>query len=168
MNNLFLLREELRENGDRLAYQFLDGLNWKQYTYLDIINSIDYLTYFIINNNIFNNKVYNTGSSSLENTLLTYVFLSVGSSINISSYDADSFGSKIKENNIIIIDKIEDSMNFKNSEDKIYITLNETVNEGVLPKVYNPKLMCKFGLLGKNKIDEKLLSLSIDNILILY
>ena len=51
MNNLFLLREELRENGDRLAYQFLDGLNWKQYTYLDIINSIDYLTYFIINNN---------------------------------------------------------------------------------------------------------------------
>ncbi len=61
MNNLFLLREELRENGERLAYQFLDGLNWKQYTYLDIINSIDYLTYFIINNNIFNNKVYNTG-----------------------------------------------------------------------------------------------------------
>ena len=40
MNNLFLLREELRENGERLAYQFLDGLNWKQYTYLDIINSI--------------------------------------------------------------------------------------------------------------------------------
>ena len=154
MNNLFLLREELRENGERLAYQFLDGLNWKQYTYLDIINSIDYLTYFIINNNIFNNKVYNTGSSSLENTLLTYVFLSVGSSINISSYDADSFKSKIKENNVIIIDKIEDSMNFKDSENNIYITLNETVNEGVLPKVYSPKLMYKFGLLGKNKIDE--------------
>ena len=154
MNNLFLLREELRENGERLAYQFLDGLNWKQYTYLDIINSIDYLTYFVINNNIFNNKVYNTGSSSLENTLLTYVFLSVGSSINISSYDADIFKSKIKENNVIIIDKIEDSMNFEDSENNIYITLNETVNEGVLPKVYSPKLMYKFGLLGKNKIDE--------------
>ena len=55
MNNLFLLKEELRKNGNKLAYQFLDGLNWKQYTYLDIINSIDYLTYFVINNNIFNN-----------------------------------------------------------------------------------------------------------------
>ena len=95
MNNLFLLKEELRKNGNKLAYQFLDGLNWKQYTYLDIINSIDYLTYFVINNNIFNNKVYNSGSSSLENTLLTYVFLSVNSSINISTYDPDSFDTKI-------------------------------------------------------------------------
>ena len=163
MNNLFLLREKLRKNGNKLAYQFLDGLNWKQYTYLDIINSIDYLTYFIINNNIFNNKVYNTGSSSLENTLLTYVFLSVNSSINISTYDPDNFGAKIKKNNIIIIDKIEDSMNFKDFGDKILITLHGAIDEKVLPKIYNPKLMYKFGLLGKNKIDESKLNEVLKN-----
>ena len=97
--------------------------------------------------------VITTGKSSIECSELVKV--NKAKVIGYACIIDRSIGkSKIKENNVIIIDKIEDSMNFKDSENNIYITLNETVNEGVLQKVYSPKLMYKFGLLGKNKIDE--------------
>ena len=56
MINIEEIKKPLRENGSRLIYQILDGLNWKQLTFKDIDSNIDYITSYLIANKIENKK----------------------------------------------------------------------------------------------------------------
>ena len=50
MQNLNLLQDALKNNGQALAYQFLDGMNWKQHTYSDIKHSLDNTIAYLFTN----------------------------------------------------------------------------------------------------------------------
>ena len=56
MINIEEIKKPLQENGSRLIYQILDGLNWKQLTFKDIDSNIDYITSYLISNGIENKK----------------------------------------------------------------------------------------------------------------
>ena len=69
MQNLNSLQDALKNNGQALAYQFLDGMNWKQHTYSDIKHSLDNTIAYLSTNGFENKKVFSCGSTTLENFL---------------------------------------------------------------------------------------------------
>ena len=69
MQNLNLLQDALKNNGQALAYQFLDGMNWKQHTYSDIKHSLDNTIAYLFTNGFENKKVLSCASATLENFL---------------------------------------------------------------------------------------------------
>ena len=86
MNNLFDIRSQLTQNGQKLAYQHLDGLNWKQYTYLDILNFIDYTVFYFINTKILNKKVLNLVKKDTFLNMTDLIQLAKKKKLNISLY----------------------------------------------------------------------------------
>ena len=164
MNNLISLTANLRKNGQKLAYQFLDGMNWKQHTYLDIINSFEYSLNYLLNKNLTKKKVLNLASSSLDNTIITYCLLGANSSIIFSNYDPNSFKNNQEDYDIIILDRIEDSININNLSNIILIVMDIENDHNIeSPNILSFKSLIKFGLLSRNKIDQAKLDHVLNN-----
>jgi hypothetical protein len=164
MNNLISLTANLRKNGQKLAYQFLDGMNWKQHTYLDIINSFEYSLNYLLNKNLTKKKVLNLASSSLDNTIITYCLLGANSSIIFSNYGPNSFKNNQEDYDIIILDRIEDSININNLSNIILIVMDIENDHNIeSPNILSFKSLIKFGLLGRNKIDQAKLDHVLNN-----
>ena len=60
------VKKSFQNNGSKLIYQFLDGLNWKQLTYKDINSNIDYVLSYLIANKITNKRVLSLSMNLLQ------------------------------------------------------------------------------------------------------
>jgi len=156
MNNLFDIRSQLTQNGQKLAYQHLDGLNWKQYTYLDILNFIDYTVFYFINSKILNKKVLNLATTSLENTIISFCFAATKCEQEFRDFQEEIRINDIETYDVIIIDKIDEDI-ANELEGKIVISIESLKTNFIKIKNFvDFKSINKFGLLGRNKIDDEI------------
>ena len=110
MMNIEEVKRPLQENGSRLIYQILDGLNWKQLTFKDISSNIDYITSYLIANKIENKKVLSLSMNCLTSFILESSLLSLG--CNISFLDERILQSlEIKDEFDLIIKRTKEIIN---------------------------------------------------------
>ena len=68
--NIQEIERILKRNGPRLAYQSLDGMNWKQFTSNDIRSNLDNISSYLSKNNIINKKILSLAGICLESYIL--------------------------------------------------------------------------------------------------
>ena len=151
MQNLNLLQDALKNNGQALAYQFLDGMNWKQHTYSDIKHSLDNTIAYLLTNGFENKKVLSCASTTLENFLTLNCLEALNCSIN---YDSD-INNLNKNFDILVMDEIDESNKINTNEYFSVISLNSPIKKEIENKnLITFKTINKFGMMSKKKIDE--------------
>ncbi|MBT3475714.1 hypothetical protein HN460_02105 [bacterium] len=152
--NIQEIERILKRNGPRLAYQSLDGMNWKQFTSNDIRSNLDNISSYLSKNNIINKKILSLAGNCLESYILECSLINLGSSLSFTTreslldiqfnLDFDiiivDYLNDIKENHIldnITKDKqIISIRNFKSSKESAgnYISLQNIYKIGLLSK----------------------------------
>ena len=75
----------LKLNGPKLAYQSLDGMNWKQITFNDIKTNIDYINSYLISRGLINKNVLSLSSNCVESYILESELIKLGSRLNLTN-----------------------------------------------------------------------------------
>jgi len=162
MMNIEEVKRPLQENGSRLIYQILDGLNWKQLTFKDISSNIDYITSYLIANKIENKKVLSLSMNCLTSFILESSLLSLG--CNISFFDERILQSlEIKDEfDLIIINDIDKLSNnpivrqFLDKGNEIISISGFQNTSKYKQNVKSIRHIYKLGLLSKKKLDGTL------------
>jgi len=102
------LKTILKDNGPRLAYQSLDGMNWKQLTSNDISSNIDYINSYLIKNRVINKRILSLSSNCIESYILECCLVNLGSSLNFASKSILLDVQFNLDFDIIIVDRISD------------------------------------------------------------
>ena len=162
MINIEEIKKPLQENGSRLIYQILDGLNWKQLTFKDIDSNIDYITSYLIANEIENKKVLSLSMNCLTSFILESSLLSLGSNISflderiLQSLDGNHEFDLIIVNDI---DKLSSNPILRQFLDQgneiISITNFQNISK-YKQNVKSIRHIYKLGLLSKKKLDGSL------------
>ena len=151
MQNLNSLQDALKNNGQALAYQFLDGMNWKQHTYSDIKHSLDNTIAYFSTNGFENKKVFSCASTTLENFLTLNCLKALNCSINYDS-NIDNLN---KNFDILVIDQIEESVRVNTDDFFSVISLYSSIKKEIGNKnLITFKTINKFGMMSKKKLDE--------------
>ena len=102
------LKTILKDNGPRLAYQSLDGMNWKQLTSNDISSNIDYINSYLIKNRVINKRILSLSANCIESYILECCLVNLGSSLNFASKSILLDVQFNLDFDIIIVDRISD------------------------------------------------------------
>lgn len=82
--NIKEIEKILNLNGPRLAYQALDGMNWKQITFNDIKTNLNYIHSYLINNNMINKKVLSLSCNCVDSYILESSLLNLGCTMSFA------------------------------------------------------------------------------------
>ena len=159
-----LIERILKKNGAALAYQLLDGMNWKQLTFNDISSNIDYIKSYLTKNNIINKKILSISANCLESYILESSLAQMGSSINFANKKTLLDIQFHLDFDIIIVDAvndIEDNYVLQNiTKDKQIISIKNFKNSKELKnRCISLQSIYKIGLLSKrspNKEDNEI------------
>lgn len=162
MINIEEIKKPLRENGSRLIYQILDGLNWKQLTFKDIDSNIDYITSYLIANKIENKKVLSLSMNCLTSFILESSLLSLGSSISflderiLQSLDGNHEFDLIIVNDIDKLSSNPILRQFLDKGNEVISITNFQNTSRYKQNVKSIRHIYKLGLLSKKKLDGSL------------
>ena len=78
MVNIKEIKESVSNDGAKLIYQSLDGLNWKQITCKDINLNIDLIISYIVSKNLSGKNVLSLSMNCLDSFVLESCFFSMG------------------------------------------------------------------------------------------
>ena len=162
MINIEEIKKPLQENGSRLIYQILDGLNWKQLTFKDIDSNIDYITSYLIANEIENKKVLSLSMNCLTSFILESSLLSLGSNISflderiLQSLDGNHEFDLIIVNDIDKLSSNPILRQFLDKGNEIISITNFQNTSRYKQNVKSIRHIYKLGLLSKKKLDGSL------------
>ena len=162
MINIEEIKKPLRENGSRLIYQILDGLNWKQLTFKDIDSNIDYITSYLISNGIENKKVLSLSMNCLTSFILESSLLSLGSNISflderiLQSLDGNHEFDLIIVNDIDKLSSNPILRQFVDKGNEIISITNFQSTSKYKQNVKSIRHIYKLGLLSKKRLDGSL------------
>ena len=162
MINIEEIKKPLQENGSRLIYQILDGLNWKQLTFKDIDSNIDYITSYLIANKIENKKVLSLSMNCLTSFILESSLLSLGSSISflderiLQSLDGNHEFDLIIVNDIDKLSSNPILRQFVDKGNEIISITNFQSTSKYKQNVKSIRHIYKLGLLSKKRLDGSL------------
>jgi len=162
MINIEEIKKPLQKNGSRLIYQILDGLNWKQLTVKDIDSNIDYITSYLIANEIENKKVLSLSMNCLTSFILESSLLSLGSNISflderiLQSLDGNHEFDLIIVNDIDKLSSNPILRQFLDKGNEIISITNFQNTSKYKQNVKSIRHIYKLGLLSKKKLDGSL------------
>ena len=162
MINIEEIKKPLQKNGSRLIYQILDGLNWKQLTVKDNDSNIDYITSYLIANEIENKKVLSLSMNCLTSFILESSLLSLGSNISflderiLQSLDGNHEFDLIIVNDIDKLSSNPILRQFVDKGNEIISITNFQSTSKYKQNVKSIRHIYKLGLLSKKKLDGSL------------
>ena len=170
--NIEDIKRLLKNNGPRLAYQTLDGMNWKQLTSNDIGSNLDYINSYLVKNNIVNKRILSLTGNCLESYILESSLINLGSSLHFTTKTSlldVQFNLKF---DIIIVDDLNDIKSNHILEnivkDKQIISIkNFKSSKESIGKSISLQNIYKIGLLSKrnsNDIEEKIKPIPVSKI----
>ncbi|MBT6795654.1 hypothetical protein HOA97_01820 [bacterium] len=170
--NIEDIKRLLKNNGPRLAYQSLDGMNWKQLTSNDIGSNLDCINSYLVKNNMFNKRVLSLASNCLESYILESSLINQGSSLHFTTKTSlldVQFNLKF---DIIIVDNLEDIKDnhiLENitKDSQIISIKNFKSSKESIGKSISLQNIYKIGLLSKrnsNDIEEKIKPIPVSKI----
>ena len=157
----------LKLNGPKLAYQSLDGMNWKQITFNDIETNIDYINSYLISRGLINKNVLSLSSNCVESYILESELIKLGSRLNLTN-KISLIDTQFNMNfDIIIVDNISDVIdnNFFNKpiQNKIIISIeNFKKTKDIDDSFISLQNIYKIGLLSKKNAKDKEKELKIN------
>tara|TARA_Y100001970_G_scaffold146576_1_gene179998 strand:- start:15450 stop:16385 length:936 start_codon:yes stop_codon:yes gene_type:complete len=161
------IKSILKLNGPRLAYQSLDGMNWKQITFNDIKTNIDYINSYLIKKDLVNKNVLSLSSNCIESYILESLLMDLGSKLSFASQNILLDVQFNMEFDIVIVDSLEEILDnhiLKNVvKDKIVISIaNFKKSKEISDLCISLQNIYKIGLLSRKDSKEREKELSIN------
>ena len=154
------IKSILELNGPRLAYQSLDGMNWKQITFNDIKTNIDHINSYLIKKDLINKNVLSISSNCIESYILESLLIKLGSKLNFADQTTLLDVQFNMEFDILIVDSLEDILDnhiIKNIiEDKLVISITNFKKSKEINDLYiSLQNIYKIGLLSRKDSKER-------------
>ena len=165
MVNIKEIKESVSNDGAKLIYQSLDGLNWKQITCKDINLNIDLIISYIVSKNLSGKNVLSLSMNCLDSFVLESCFFSMGCQMTFMDASNSKDVKLNKSYGVIIVDNIEVLSNIP----EITESLNESIEIITIDsfqdyskykkQVKSIKNIYKIGLLSRKDLDADMYDL---------